>query len=39
MPVVLAVTLGEYMAEFGLTYVMIPVIIAGIGLVRSQGTN
>lgn len=38
-PSPMQMTLGEYMADIGLTYVMIPVIIASIGLVRVQGTN
>ncbi len=37
-PSPMQMTLGEYLADIGLTYVMIPVITAGMGLVRAQGT-
>ncbi len=37
-PSPMQMTLGEYLADIGLTYAMIPVITAGMGLVRAQGT-
>jgi len=36
-PSQMQMTLAEYGADIGLTYAMIPIITAGIGIVRAQG--
>jgi len=38
-PSPMQMSLGEYMADIGLTYVLIPVVTMGIGLVRAQGRS
>lgn len=36
-PSPMQMTLGDYVGDIGLTYVLIPIITTGIGLVRAQG--
>jgi len=36
-PSQMQMTLAEHGADIGLTYAMIPIITAGIGIVRAQG--
>ena len=38
-PTPMQMTLGEYIGDIGLTYVLIPVVTTGIGLVRAQGRS